>query len=136
MTFIIIIGCRPRSSSLISGCSDYPDRSPSPPHGLVNLESSEENAASLRYDRSKQEILQPVGGSHSPPAPPTTSDYGLNLIPSAARLEGLETQVDYYLIDSIYTHSCLFCMFGIILLCFYIYREEIQWFHHHLQLHP
>lgn len=37
-------------------------------------------------------MLQPVVGSHNPPAPPTTADYGLNLIPPAVQLEGLETQ--------------------------------------------
>ncbi|XP_057765422.1 uncharacterized protein LOC130986147 isoform X2 [Salvia miltiorrhiza] len=76
----------PQSSSSISRCSDYPDCPPSPPHVLVNLK--ENPAASLRYERSKQEMLQP----HNPPAPPTTSDYGLNLVPPAVQLEGLETK--------------------------------------------
>lgn len=100
ITFIIISGCRPQSSSSISGCSDYPDRPPSPPHVIVNLKPSPESASSgtaLRYDQSKQEMLQPVGGSHNPPIPPTTPDYGLNLIPPVVgshpmQLEGLETQ--------------------------------------------
>ncbi|KAH6778603.1 flocculation protein [Perilla frutescens var. hirtella] len=92
--------CRPQSSSSISGCSDYHDRPPSPPRVLVDIKPSPENASSgtsLRYDQPKQEMLQPVGGSHNPPVPPTTPDYGLNLIPPVvgphpAQLEGLETQ--------------------------------------------
>ncbi|KAL1534117.1 GBF-interacting protein 1-like [Salvia divinorum] len=75
----------PQSSSSASGCSNYPpDRPPAPPHVLVNIKSSQANAVSLRYDRSKEEMLQPVGGSHNPPA---ASDHGLILIPPAVQLE-------------------------------------------------
>lgn len=83
--FIVVIECRTQSSSSVSGCNDYLDRPPAPPHVLVDLKPSQENAVSLRYDgQSKEEVLQPVGGSHNPPA---TSDYGLNLVPPAVQLE-------------------------------------------------
>ncbi|XP_042003850.1 GBF-interacting protein 1-like [Salvia splendens] len=75
----------PQSSSSVSGCNDYLDRPLAPPHVLVDLKPSQENAVSLRYDgQSKEEVLQPVGGSHNPPA---TSDYSLNLVPPAVQLE-------------------------------------------------
>ncbi|XP_047939119.1 GBF-interacting protein 1-like [Salvia hispanica] len=74
----------PQSSSSVSGCSNYLDRPPAPPHVLVDIKPSQENAVSLRYGQSKEEILQPVGGSHNPPA---TSDYGLKLVPPAVQLE-------------------------------------------------
>ncbi|KAK6149429.1 hypothetical protein DH2020_016954 [Rehmannia glutinosa] len=74
-----------QSSSPISGHGDYPDQPQSPSHELVSLTSSQENVSSdtaLRYDQSKQEMLQPVGRSHNPLVPPMP-DYGLSLIPPA-----------------------------------------------------
>ncbi|KAK4439679.1 GBF-interacting protein 1 [Sesamum alatum] len=96
-----------QSSSPTSGHSDYHDRPQSPPNVLVNLTSQQENVSSgtaLRYDQSKQEMQQPVGGPQNPVLPPVP-DYGLSLVPPVVgshlvQLEGLEPQGGNSLIPS------------------------------------
>ncbi|XP_011095579.1 GBF-interacting protein 1-like [Sesamum indicum] len=95
-----------QSSSPRSG-SDYHDRPQSPPNVLVNLTSPQENVSSgtaLRYDQSKQEMQQTVGGPQNPVLPPVP-DYGLSLVPPVVgshlvQLEGLEPQGGNSLIPS------------------------------------
>ncbi|KAL0443255.1 UNVERIFIED_CONTAM: hypothetical protein Slati_2048200 [Sesamum latifolium] len=95
-----------QSSSPRSG-SDYHDRPHSPPNVLANLSSPQENVSSgtaLRYDQSKQEMQQPVGGPQNPVLPPVP-DYGLSLVPPVVgshlvQLEGLEPQGGNSLIPS------------------------------------
>ncbi|KAL0399096.1 UNVERIFIED_CONTAM: hypothetical protein Sradi_2252900 [Sesamum radiatum] len=95
-----------QSSSPRSG-SDYHDRPQSPPNVLVNLTSPQENVSSgtaLRYDQSKQDMQQPVGGPQNPALPPVP-DYGLSLVPPVVgshlvQLDGLEPQAGNSLIPS------------------------------------
>ncbi|KAL0353488.1 UNVERIFIED_CONTAM: hypothetical protein Sangu_0930100 [Sesamum angustifolium] len=102
----IIIGCSHQSSSPRSG-SDYHDRPQSPSNVLVNLTSPQENVSSgtaQRYDQSKQEMQQPVGGPQNPVLPPVP-DYGLSLVPPVVgshlvQLEGLEPQGGNSLVPS------------------------------------
>ncbi|KAL0306229.1 UNVERIFIED_CONTAM: GBF-interacting protein 1 [Sesamum radiatum] len=95
-----------QSSSPRSG-SDYHDRPQSPSNVLVNLTSPKENVSSgtaQRYDQSKQEMQQPVGGPQNPVLPPVP-DYGLSLVPPVVgshlvQLEGLEPQGGNSLVPS------------------------------------
>ncbi|KAG8386001.1 hypothetical protein BUALT_Bualt03G0103600 [Buddleja alternifolia] len=60
-----------------SGVGNYPDRPPSPPNVLVNLPSQENisSGMTLRYDQSKQDAMQPVGGSHNSLLPPVMGSH-------------------------------------------------------------